>query len=156
MTTNFGYEAKVGFEAVKVKRHNAQGKLPTKGTAGASGYDLYAFESTTVWPRDRAVVSTGLSFEVPEGLEIQVRPRSGLAAKNGITVLNSPGTVDSDYRGEVKVILFNSSDVPFEISVGDRIAQAVVCYLPKVYLTEEAQLSDTERGTGGFGSTGVR
>lgn len=156
MTTNFGYEAKVGHEPVKVKRLSAAAKLPTKTTGGASGFDLYASEGVTLPPHHRALVGTGLSFEMSEGLEIQVRPRSGLAAKNGVTVLNAPGTIDSDYRGEVKVILMNLSEQPFVVVPGDRIAQAVVCYLPKVYLTEEESLSETERGAGGFGSTGVR
>lgn len=156
MTTNFGYEAKVGHEPVKVKKLTATAKLPMKATAGASGFDLYASESVTIPPHHRALVGTGLSFEMPEGLEIQVRPRSGLAAKNGVTVLNAPGTIDSDYRGEVKVILVNLSEHTFVVTPGDRIAQAVVCYLPKVYLTEEESLSETGRGAGGFGSTGVQ
>lgn len=152
----YGYEKLIGYEAVKVKRLNDLAQLPTKATEGSSGFDLRASEDVILDPGCRAMVGTGLSFEMDVGLEIQIRSRSGLAAKSGVVVLNSPGTIDSDYRGEVKVILMNHGISPLMVYAGDRIAQAVVCYLPKVYLAEETDLSATDRGVGGFGSTGVK
>jgi dUTP pyrophosphatase len=101
------------------------------------------------------MVPTGLFFEIPEGYEVQVRPRSGLAAKNGVTVLNTPGTIDSDYRGEIKVILINLGDADFTINSGDRIAQMIIAPVTQAKFTITESLSETERGTGGFGSTGV-
>jgi dUTP pyrophosphatase len=133
---------------------------PEYATLGASGFDLRANEDTVLKAGEFKGVSTGLFFELPLGYEIQVRPRSGLAFKNGVTVLNSPGTVDSDYRGEVKVILINHSKVDFNIVKGDRIAQAVIsAVLAKNFINLERVNSisnDTDRGTGGFGSTGVK
>jgi dUTP pyrophosphatase len=133
---------------------------PEYATLGASGFDLRANEDTVLKAGEFKGISTGLYFELPFGYEIQVRPRSGLAFKNGVTVLNSPGTVDSDYRGEVKVILINHSKVDFKIAKGDRIAQAVIAnVLAKnfINLTKVSSISnDTDRGTGGFGSTGLR
>lgn len=133
---------------------------PEYATLGASGFDLRANEDTVLKAGEFKGVSTGLFFELPLGYEIQVRPRSGLAFKNGVTVLNSPGTVDSDYRGEVKVILINHSKVDFNITKGDRIAQAVIsAVLAKNFINLERVSSisnDTNRGTGGFGSTGVK
>ena len=133
---------------------------PEYATLGASGFDLRANEDTVLKAGEFKGVSTGLFFELPLGYEIQVRPRSGLAFKNGVTVLNSPGTVDSDYRGEVKVILINHSKVDFNIAKGDRIAQAVIsAVLVKNFINLERVNSisnDTDRGTGGFGSTGVK
>lgn len=133
---------------------------PEYATLGASGFDLRANEDTVLKAGEFKGVSTGLFFELPLGYEIQVRPRSGLAFKNGVTVLNSPGTVDSDYRGEVKVILINHSKVDFNIAKGDRIAQAVIsAVLAKNFINLERVNSisnDTDRGTGGFGSTGVK
>ena len=104
---------------------------------------------------ERCLVPTGVSIQLPEGYEAQVRPRSGLAAKNGVTVLNSPGTIDSDYTGEIKVILYNSSDVDFVISPLDRIAQMVVAKVERVSWMKLSELSETKRGSGGFGSTGM-
>jgi dUTP pyrophosphatase len=133
---------------------------PEYATAGSSGFDLRAnLESPITIPvGERAIVPTGLFFEIPANLEIQVRPRSGLAAKNGVTVLNTPGTVDADYRGEVKVILINLGNEAFEINHGDRIAQAVVAAVTSkniINLNKVSEIStDTERGQGGFGSTG--
>jgi dUTP pyrophosphatase len=133
---------------------------PEYATLGASGFDLRANEDTVLKAGEFKGISTGLYFELPVGYEIQVRPRSGLAFKNGVTVLNSPGTVDSDYRGEVKVILINHSKVDFIIAKGDRIAQAVIAnVLAKnfINLNRVSSISnDTDRGTGGFGSTGVK
>jgi dUTP pyrophosphatase len=133
---------------------------PQYATAGSSGFDLRAnlTESISIKSGSRAIVPTGLFFEIPDNFEIQVRPRSGLAAKNGITVLNTPGTIDADYRGEIKVILINLGDEDFVISHGDRIAQAVVASVTAkniINLTKVSEIStDTERGEGGFGSTG--
>ena len=134
---------------------------PEYATAGSSGFDLRANLSDTpmkIYQGERAIVPTGLFFELPENFEIQVRPRSGLAAKNGVTVLNTPGTIDADYRGEIKVILINLGEQPFEIFHGDRIAQAVVASVTAkniINLNRVTEISeDTERGAGGFGSTG--
>ena len=129
--------------------------LPAYATAGASGLDLCADDDLEIPPGGRALVPTGFAVAVPPGLEMQVRPRSGLAAKHGVTVANAPGTVDSDYRGEVKVILVNLGDRPFAIRRGDRIAQAVIAPVVRALPVEADSLDDTDRGPGGFGSTGV-
>ena len=134
---------------------------PEYATDGSSGFDLRAnLESpVTVHPHGVKIIPTGLYFEIPDNFEIQVRPRSGLAAKNGVTVLNTPGTIDADYRGEIKVILINHSDNAFVINHGDRIAQAVAAAVTAknfIKLTKVNNINeDTERGSGGFGSTGV-
>lgn len=130
--------------------------LPAYETAGAAGLDLRAAvtEPLVLESGGRALVPTGLVLEIPEGFEGQVRPRSGLAAKHGVTVLNAPGTVDSDYRGEVKVILVNLAAEPFAITRGDRIAQLVVAPVSRAVLVEAEAVSDSARGAGGFGSTG--
>lgn len=136
----------------------AQGAiLPSYQTAGAAGADVCAClpQPIVLEPGARAMVPTGLSFEIPCGYEIQVRPRSGLAAKNGVTVLNSPGTIDSDYRGEVKVILINLGSEPFAIAHGDRIAQLILAPVEQAQFHVVESLSSTQRGQGGFGSTGV-
>ncbi|MDO4218935.1 MAG: dUTP diphosphatase [Synergistaceae bacterium] len=130
--------------------------LPSYATDGASGMDIRAIEEATIAPLARALISTGLYFELPEGTEAQVRPRSGLAIKNGITVLNSPGTIDADYRGEIKIILINLNSEPFTVHVGDRIAQVVFATVTKANLVEVKKINETERGVGGFGSTGVQ
>ena len=134
---------------------------PTYATNGSSGFDLRANleESIKIGVGKRAIVPTGLFFEIPENFEIQVRPRSGLAAKNGVTVLNTPGTVDADYRGEVKVILINLGDEDFIIQHGDRIAQAILCPVAALNIVDMVKIddvtTDTDRGAGGFGSTGL-
>lgn len=130
--------------------------LPAYQSEDAAGFDLIAAveEPLTLSPLDRALVPTGLAMALPAGYEAQVRPRSGLAAKYGVTVLNSPGTVDADYRGEVKVILINLSDAPFVISRGERIAQMVIAPVSRANLIETDVLDATTRGAGGFGSTG--
>ena len=130
--------------------------IPEYKTAGAAGADLCALvESPVTIPAGKfAMIPTGLFFEIPEGYEIQIRPRSGLAAKNGVTVLNTPGTIDSDYRGEIKIILVNLSDKDFVVNNGERVAQMVIAPVTQASFTIVDQLSDTERGTGGFGSTG--
>ena len=131
---------------------------PAYATSQSAGMDLRAnLESPiTLNPMERAMIPTGLFIELPVGYEAQVRPRSGLAAKHGITVLNTPGTIDADYRGEIKVILVNLSSEPFEIQHGERIAQMVIAKHETVQWEEVEVLSDTERGAGGFGSSGVK
>ena len=133
-------------------------RLPVYGSRCAAGADFCAClgnESLVIEPHKWALVPTGIAIALPEGYEAQVRPRSGLAAKKGITVLNAPGTVDSDYRGEVKVILINHSDEPFTIKDGDRIAQMVIARHENACFEVVESLDETERGAGGFGSTGV-
>ena len=136
------------------KSNNA---LPSYETINSAGMDLRAYlpdGEMVIKPMQRALVPTGLFMEIPVGYEGQVRPRSGLAIKSGITVLNSPGTIDADYRGEVKVILINLSDVDFVIKSGDRIAQLVIAKHEQMEVVEVETLSETERGAGGFGHTG--
>lgn len=137
--------------------HAADLPLPGYATAGAAGLDLMAAiaEQVTIAPDARALVPTGLVFQLPEGFEGQVRPRSGLALRHGVTVLNAPGTVDSDYRGEVSVVLVNHGAEPFTLRRGDRIAQLVVAPVTRVVLAEVAELDETARGAGGYGSTGI-
>lgn len=145
---------------VKVKRlpHGEGIELPSYATEHSAGLDLRAAveEPVVLRPMERAVIPTGFVFEIPEGYEGQVRPRSGLALKKGITVLNSPGTVDADYRGEVKVILINLGSEEVVIRRGDRIAQMIIAPVSRVQLVEVEEVSQTSRGEGGFGSTGVR
>lgn len=133
-------------------------EVPRHETAGAAGVDLLAAlgasEVVTLAPGQRALVPTGLAIALPAGYEAQVRPRSGLAARYGVTVLNAPGTIDADYRGEIKVILVNHGDAPFEIRRGERIAQMVVAPVTQVAFALRETLDDTARGAGGFGSTG--
>lgn len=137
--------------------HGADLPLPAYATNGAAGADIRAAleEPLTLAPGARALVPTGLSFEIPAGYEVQVRPRSGLAAKHGVTVLNTPGTIDSDYRGEVKIILVNLGADPFRVARGDRIAQMVVAPVVQAEFGERKSLAVSERGDGGFGSTGT-
>ncbi len=131
--------------------------IPEYKTRGAAGADLCALlEAPLTIPSGKsAVIPTGLFFEIPEGYEIQVRPRSGLAAKNGLTVLNTPGTIDSDYRGEIKVIMINLGEADFTINSGDRIAQMIIAPVTQAVFSVTDNLSETERGEGGFGSTGL-
>ena len=138
--------------------HGAGLPLPAYATAGAAGLDLMAAVAApmTIPPGGRAMVPTGIAIALPQGYEAQVRPRSGLAAKHGVTVLNSPGTVDADYRGEVCVILVNLGDAAFEVTPGMRIAQMVVAPVTTIAWDERAALPETARGAGGFGSTGIR
>ena len=143
-----------------IRLEHGQGlDLPAYETKGAAGMDLRAAVNDdgplTIEPGKRALVPTGLIFEIPEGYEGQVRPRSGLAFKHGITCLNTPGTVDSDYRGEVKVLLINLGDEPFEIARGMRIAQMVIAPAIQARVAEITEGTETARGAGGFGSTGV-
>jgi dUTP pyrophosphatase len=141
---------------IAIKRlPNGEGlPLPAYATAGAAGMDIVAAEALTLAPGARHAVATGFAIAIPHGYEVQVRPRSGLALKNGITCLNTPGTIDSDYRGEVKVILANLSAEAFAIERGMRIAQLVPAPVQRARLDEIDALDDTDRGAGGFGSTG--
>lgn len=145
--------------SVPVQRlaHGADLPLPAYATADAAGLDLLAAldQSMMLGPLARALVPTGIAIALPQGFEAQVRPRSGLAAKHGITVLNSPGTIDADYRGEIKVILVNLSAETFEIEPGMRIAQMVIAPVTQIAWIERADLDGTARGAGGFGSTGT-
>ena len=140
----------------KISRDDKAKEFPLPGyeTGGASGVDLRASEGVLLLPGERAIVPTGLRIEIPYGYEAQVRPRSGIAIRNGVTILNSPGTIDSDYRGEVKVIIINHGHDPFIINAGDRIAQLVFAPVARVHWIEDDDLSQTVRGEGGFGSSG--
>jgi dUTP pyrophosphatase len=128
--------------------------VPRYASEDAVGLDVSAAEELTLQPGDRHAVATGFAIEIPRGYEVQVRPRSGLAIKHGITCLNTPGTIDSDYRGEVKVILVNLGQQPFEVRRGERIAQLVPAPVLRADFVEAGELGDTQRGSGGFGSTG--
>ncbi len=144
--------------SVAVLPHFQGLQVPAYETLGAAGMDVRAAvedgKPVTLKPGERAMVPTGLSVAIPQGYEIQMRPRSGLAAKHGITCLNSPGTIDSDYRGELKVILINHGDQDFVIARGERIGQIVLAAVSRMIWQEVAELPETERGAGGFGSTG--
>lgn len=131
--------------------------LPAYSTPQSAGMDLRAYltEPVTLMPGERKLIGTGLYIALPEGYEAQIRPRSGLALKNGITVLNAPGTIDADYRGEIKVILYNASNEEFIVSSGERIAQMVIAKHEKANFIEVTSLDETERGDGGFGHSGV-
>jgi len=141
---------------IEIKRlSNGEGlPLPSYASHGAAGMDIVAAEDLTLAPGARHAVATGFALAIPAGFEVQVRPRSGLALKNGITCLNTPGTIDSDYRGEVKVILANLGAEPFEVRRGERIAQLVPAAVLRAGFNEVDELDSTERGAGGFGSTG--
>ena len=139
---------------VKVKILNPDAIIPKYQTEEAAGFDLHSVEEKTVKAGEREVIKTGLAVALPKGYELQVRPRSGLALKNGIPVLNTPGTVDSDYRGELMVILFNTSKEDFAVKKGERIAQAIIKEILQADFAVVEELDSTERGVGGFGSTG--
>ena len=139
---------------VKVKILNPDAIIPKYQTEEAAGFDLHSVEEKTVKAGEREVIKTGLAVALPKGYELQVRPRSGLALKNGITVLNTPGTVDSDYRWELMVILFNTSKEDFAVKKGERIAQAIIKEILQADFAVVEELDSTERGIGGFGSTG--
>lgn len=144
---------------VKIKIVNkGQQPLPTYATAQSAGMDLRANIDApiTLRPMERQLIPTGLYIALPEGFEAQVRPRSGLALKHGITVLNTPGTIDADYRGELKVLLVNFSNTDFVINAGERVAQMVIARYEKVDFEQVTELDDTERGAGGYGHTGVK
>jgi dUTP pyrophosphatase len=145
-----------GDVAVQVRRlaHGEGLDLPAYATEGAAGMDVVSAEDVTIEPGARHAVATGLAVAIPPGYEIQVRPRSGLALKHGISVPNTPGTIDSDYRGELKVILINHGSEPFVIARGDRVAQLVLAPVTRAVWSEVGELDETRRGAGGFGSTG--
>jgi len=151
MSKNKLYQSTV----LRFKRLDPQAALPEYATAGAAGMDIRSSVDVSLGTGTWAAVATGLSVEIPSGYELQVRPRSGLAAKFGVTVLNAPGTIDSDYRGEIKVILVNLGPSAFAVNKGDRIAQLVLAKVPVAAIEDASELSETERGTGGLGSTGV-
>jgi len=146
----------MGNVKVLVKRLKDNATLPTYMTNGSSGLDLYSAEEKIIPPGKWEVISTGIAVEIPYGYEGEVRSRSGIAKDHGIFVLNSPGTIDSDYRGEVKVILMNLGNEPFKVSIGDRIAQLVIVPVVRAEVLEVEELSSTERNDGGFGHTGRR
>ena len=143
---------------ILIKRLSKEVSLPKYETSGSSGMDLSANIDTkiNIEPGKTAIIPTGLALSIPKGFEIQIRPRSGLAAKQKISVLNTPGTIDSDYRGEIKVILINLSQESFKVEKGLRIAQMVVCPVVQAQLKEVNDLNETGRGEGGFGSTGTK
>lgn len=141
---------RVGF-----KELHANAILPTYGSAGAAGMDLYAIEETRINPGHRVLMPTGLAVMLPQGYELQIRPRSGLALKFGVTVLNAPGTIDCDYRGEISVLLINISGTTVIFEAGDRIAQAVLAPVLRADPIWVSVISDTDRGVGAFGSTGA-
>jgi dUTP pyrophosphatase len=142
---------------IRLKRlaHGEGLPVPAYATAHAAGMDVVSAETVTLAPGGRHAVATGFAMAIPQGYEIQVRPRSGLALKHGISLPNTPGTIDADYRGELKIILINLGDEPFAIARGDRIAQLVAAPVQVATFAEVAELDETMRGTGGFGSTGV-
>lgn len=140
---------------VRVKRLSPDAKIPKAAKIGDVAFDLYSVIDYDIKPGERYAVPTGIAVEIPIGYEGQVRPRSGLALKDGVTVLNTPGTIDSGYRGEVKTIMINHSDKTFQITRGMRISQLAIRPVPEVTFIEVDELSDTDRGEGGFGSTGV-
>jgi len=141
--------------AVKRLDHAGDLPLPSYETSGSAGMDIRAAEDLTIAPAQRGLVGSGFAFAIPHGYEIQVRPRSGLALKKGVSIPNTPGTIDSDYRGELKVILINHGREDFVIQRGDRIAQIVIAPVQRGILKEVDRLDETARGEGGFGSTGV-
>ena len=140
---------------LRFRRIHPDAVLPAYAHESDAGMDLRSVEASTIPPGGRALVRTGLVVMLPPGYEVQVRPRSGLALKHGVTVLNTPGTIDSGYRGEVGVILANFGDKPFAVGKGDRIAQAVVAPVTRAVVVETEEVDETDRGEGGFGSTGV-
>jgi|TARA_B110000438_G_C15326985_1_gene442019 dUTP pyrophosphatase len=143
---------------IQIKKLSNEVLTPKYATPGSSGMDIAAYieQDVIINPGEKALIPTGFSLSIPEGYEVQIRPRSGLAAKKGITVLNTPGTIDSDYRGEIKVILINLSQDMFYVKNGERIAQMVVCPIQQAIVEEVEDLSETNRGAGGFGSTGIK
>ena len=143
---------------IQIKKLSSSVSIPKYETSGSSGMDIAAHieNNIIINPGEKFLVSTGFSIAIPKGYEVQIRPRSGLAAKRSITVLNTPGTIDVDYRGEIKVILINLGKEKFIVKNGERIAQMVVCPVVQANLEEVEDLPDTERGSGGFGSTGTK
>jgi len=143
---------------IQIKKFSDQVLIPKYETPGSSGMDISAFtkENIIIQPGQKALIPTGFALSIPKGYEIQIRPRSGLAAKNNISVLNTPGTIDSDYRGEIKVILINFGNEKFIVENGTRVAQMVMCPIIQAKLEVVKDLTETTRGDGGFGSTGIK
>ena len=143
---------------ILIKRLSSKVTMPQYKTIGSSGMDIAAFLNNEILikPSEKKIIPTGVKLKIPKGYEVQIRPRSGLAANNDITVLNTPGTIDSDYRGEIKVILFNHGKNIFKVENGLRIAQMVLCPVIEAKLSEVEIIDETERGEGGFGSTGTK
>lgn len=141
---------------IKVKKLHPLAIIPQYQTQGSAGFDFCSIQDITIKPQESALIKTGLAFEIENGYELQIRPRSGLALKNKITVLNSPGTIDSDYRGEIGIILINHSKEDFNIQCGDRIAQGIIAQVSFATFEEVTELSSTQRGEGGFGSSGIK
>lgn len=141
---------------INIQKLKPNAVVPQYMTVGSAGFDLSATEAITLQPNERALIGTGLAFELNYATELQIRPRSGLAYKYGVTVLNSPATIDSDYRGEVKVLLINHGSEPFVINEGDRIAQGVIAPIEKAIFSTTNYLNETLRQNGGFGSTGSK
>jgi dUTP pyrophosphatase len=157
-TAGMGTGSGLGKVTLRFKKlEHFRGELPSYATAGASGLDVRARLDATVSlaPGERSLIPTGLSLEIPYGYEVQVRPRSGLAISKGLSLVNTPGTVDADYRGEVKIIVINHGQEAIQIADGERIAQFVVCPVVQAQVEEVVETSDTSRGAGGFGSTGI-
>ncbi len=155
---NLGFDRSISVKVQKLSHY--RGDLPSYQSHGASGFDVRAqlggAEPIVLQPGQRTLVPTGMIFEVPNGFELQARPRSGWALRSGVTLLNTPGTIDSDYRGEVKILVINLGDEIVRVEDQDRIAQLVLCPIYQVQITEVETLTFTERGAGGFGSTGLR
>lgn len=143
---------------ILIKRLSSKVTMPQYKTIGSSGMDIAAFldNEILIQPSEKKIIPTGIKLKIPKGYEVQIRPRSGLAANNDVTVLNTPGTIDSDYRGEIKVILFNHGKNVFKVENGLRIAQMVLCPVIEAKLSEVEIIDETERGEGGFGSTGTK
>ena len=143
---------------ILIKRLSSKVTMPQYKTIGSSGMDIAAFidNEILIKPSEKKIIPTGIKLKIPKGYEVQIRPRSGLAANNDVTVLNTPGTIDSDYRGEIKVILFNHGKNIFKVENGLRIAQMVLCPVIEAKLSEVEIIDETERGEGGFGSTGTK
>ncbi len=140
---------------INVVKLNDKAVVPVYGTSGAAGFDFYSVDDVTVEAGQTVIVKTGLAMAICPGFEIQVRPRSGMSAKTKIRVANSPGTIDSDYRGEIGIIIDNTGEEPYEVKVGDRIAQGVLAIVPQASFIVVDSLDETERGAGGYGSTGM-
>ena len=141
---------------IKIQKINPGAIIPQYANKDDAGMDLFATKDYILMPNHRALVGTGLKMEIPRGYEMQIRPKSGLALRNGITILNTPGTIDAGYRGEVGVILINKSSIPYRVEKGQKIAQAVFNKIEKAKIIVSENFSKTDRGEGGFGSTGIR
>jgi|SRR3989344_3437408 len=141
---------------IKIKKLHSEAITPKYAHQGDAGMDIYSVEELIIPSKERGLVKTGLSFEIPEGYEIQVRPKSGLALNHGLTILNTPGTIDSGYRGEICVIIFNSSAKDYQVKKSEKIAQIVLKKVESMDIEEVNELSDSSRGQGGFGSTGIK